>query len=86
MRAFMSDRGFRDTGHWPASNGAAAEREARTILAETEPRIVGRRQWDDGQVEQTWHWQIVAGQASRDLMGSALADALAAFVANGGIE
>lgn len=82
QRAYMSKPGDARGGARMAvamglDHVAEAEREARAILAETEPYIKrGNRHLAD-----TGYWQIAPPCAYRDLCGKALAESLAAFIA-----
>lgn len=73
MRAYMSGTGGGSGGHPDFANAAVVE--ARRILAETEPAL-GRI----GVMDAAWHGHAVTMRGTED--GMALAEALAAFVAD----
>ena len=85
MRAMMSSIRTADMdGNWydyaamigaQAERGLWAEREARAILAETEPAVDG----PDAYARAAWGWQGV--YCLPGSMASALAESLAAFIA-----
>lgn len=86
MRAYMSDRTARPAPTYNAWTGqmveqtdraemldVEAEREARAILAETEPQYSPLVPWDAG-------WRMSGNETPEQAAGRALADALRSFV------